>query len=133
MQVITPRGVKFNEKADMVIMRCLNGDLGVLPGHETTSAVLSDGILRIIDGETEQRIALFGGVVVVEDNKINILTSIAQRPGEIDLTRAEEDRKLAESLLQERSDELKIQSYQVMLRRALVRIEVGVYPQDEEE
>lgn len=29
--ITTPRGIKFEEKADMVIMRCIDGDLGCFP------------------------------------------------------------------------------------------------------
>ncbi|MFA5561550.1 MAG: ATP synthase F1 subunit epsilon [Eubacteriales bacterium] len=128
LQVFTPRGLKMDERADMLIMRCVDGDMGVLPGHAPLSAALGDGILRIIRGEAEQKIALFGGVVVVRDNRVSILTTIAQRPDEIDLARAEADREQADLLLQEQSDELKMQSYRILLRRALVRIEVSVQP-----
>lgn len=117
----------------MVIVRSLNGDMGVLPGHEPTSAVLGDGILRIIDGKAEQKIAVFGGLAEVQNDAVNILTKFAEWPEDIDRARAENDRKKAEMLLQERADDLKIQSYQVLLRRALVRIEVSIYQEDEEE
>lgn len=123
--IITPRGVKFDLMADMLIFRTLEGDMGVLPGHEPLSAALGDGILRVINGETEEKMALFGGFAEVENDTVRILTSIAQRPEEIDLERAETDREMASQLLQERSDDLKLQSYQVLLRRALVRIEVS--------
>lgn len=134
LQIFTPRGLKIEEKADMLVMRCIDGDMGVLPGHAAVSAALGDGILRIINNSrTEQKIAVFGGVAVVKDDLVRIMTTIAQRPGEIDLPRAEADRRQAELLLRERSEDVKIQSYQVMLRRALVRIEVSVYPQEDED
>ena len=38
--ITTPRGVKFMEKADMVIMRVCRRGLGVLPGHAPVSAAL---------------------------------------------------------------------------------------------
>ena len=31
LQITTPRGVKFKEEADMIIMRCIDGDLVCLP------------------------------------------------------------------------------------------------------
>ncbi|MGI6161238.1 MAG: ATP synthase F1 subunit epsilon [Christensenellales bacterium] len=133
LQIITPRGIKIDQKADMLVFRALDGDMGVLPGHVATSTALGDGILRIIDEGVEQKMALFGGVAVIENDTVQILTSIAQRPEEIDLARAETDREKAEALLQERSDDLAIRSSQVLLRRSLVRIEVSVYPQDEGE
>ncbi|MGI6169075.1 MAG: ATP synthase F1 subunit epsilon [Christensenellales bacterium] len=133
LRVVTPQEVKVDQEADMVIVRSLNGDMGVLPGHEPTSAVLGDGILRIIDGKAEQKIAVFGGLAEVQNDAVNILTKFAEWPEDIDRARAENDRKKAEMLLQERADDLKIQSYQVLLRRALVRIEVSIYQEDEEE
>lgn len=133
LNIITPRGLKFDEKADMIIMRCLNGDMGVLSGHEAVSIALGDGILRIINDNVEQKVALFGGVAVIGNKDVKILTSIAQRPDEIDLSRAETDRKQAEQLLQEKADNLMIQSNQVLLRRSLVRIEVSVHPLEDDD
>lgn len=133
LRVVTPRGVKIQETADMIVMRCVDGDMGILPGHEPLSAALGDGILRVIDGDkAEQKIAVFGGYAMVENDTVNIVTSIAQRPGEIDLPRAEADRQQMVTLMQERADGLKMQSYQVQLRRALVRIEVNYHPGGDE-
>ncbi len=133
LRIVTPHAVKVDQPADMVIFRSVSGDMGVLPGHEPASAVLDDGILRILCDRSEQRIAVFGGIAAIEDDKVNILTESAEWPWDIDRVRAEQDRQKAELLLQERSDDLKIRSYQVLLRRALVRIEVAVHPEDEEE
>ncbi len=137
LRVITPQEVKVDKMVDMVIMRCQNGDIGILPGHEPTSAVLGDGILRIRNDSAEKRIAVFGGIVEINHDRVNIVTSSAERPEDIDLARAESDKLQAEMLLKERSDGAKIQGYQALLRRALVRIEVStdsiISEQDEDE
>ncbi|MFA5449651.1 MAG: ATP synthase F1 subunit epsilon [Clostridia bacterium] len=125
LRIITPQEVKVNQKADMVIFRCVNGDMGIMPGHEPISAVLGDGVLRIKEGETERRIAIFGGIVDVNNDRVSIMTSTAERPEDIDRHQAESDRQQAEMLLKEKSDSTKIQGYQALLRRALVRIEVS--------
>lgn len=127
LNIITPRGVKFVEEADMIIMRCIDGDLGVLPGHEPVSAILGDGILRIFNNGIEKKLAVFGGVAEIDETTVTILSTIAQAPEEIDLERAEEDRKRAEAILLEKSQDLKIHSSQVLLRRSLVRIEVNLH------
>ena len=59
LKITTPRGLKFVEKADMLIMRCIDGDLGVLPGHAPVSVVLGDGILRILNNGVEKKLARF--------------------------------------------------------------------------
>jgi F-type H+-transporting ATPase subunit epsilon len=130
LNITTPRGLKFVEKADMVIMRCIDGDLGVLPGHAPVSAVLGDGILRIINNGVEKKLALFGGIAEIEDTNVNIFSTIAQRPEEIDLERAERDRQEAEATMQEESEEHQIRKLQVLLRHSLIRIEVSSYMED---
>lgn len=125
LTITTPRGLKFVERADIVIMRCIDGDLGVLPGHEPLTTVLGDGILRYSNNGIEKKLALFGGTAEISATTVNIFSTIAQRPEEIDLARAERDRKEAEVTLLDESDEHKVKSMQVMLHRSLVRIEVS--------
>ncbi|NLK64884.1 MAG: hypothetical protein GX289_07290 [Tissierellia bacterium] len=126
LNITTPRGLKFVEKADMVVMRCIDGDLGVLYGHAPLSAILGDGILRIINNGNVKKLALFGGVAEIGKNIVNIFSTIAQRPEEIDLERAEADRQELEALFQEKIEERQIQSSLILLRRTLVRIEVSM-------
>ena len=130
LKIITPRGVKFDQEADTIIMRCIDGDLGVFYGHEPVSTVLGDGILRIINDGDEEKLAVFGGVAEIDEKTVKILTTIAQRPEEIDLERAERDREEAESIIAEETEELLIRKSQYMLRRSLVRIEVNLHLDD---
>ena len=133
LNIITPRGVKFSEKADMIIMRCIDGDLGILCGHAPVSTVLGDGILRIFNDGIEKKLAVFGGIAQIKDTTVNILSTIAQHPEEIDRERAEMDRQEAEDTVLEEAEELKIQSSRVLLRRSLVRIEVSLDLEDDDQ
>jgi F-type H+-transporting ATPase subunit epsilon len=63
---------------------------------------------------------------------VNIFSTIAQRPEEIDLERAEADRQELESIFREKHVEHQIQSSLILLRRALVRIEVSMDLEDVE-
>ena len=130
LTVTTPRGVKFEEKADMIIMRCIDGDLGVLPGHEPIQTVLGDGTLRIFNDDFEKKLAVFGGVVTIEDKDVNVFTTIAQRPGEIDLERAKADREKAEAAMNEIKDDAQFKRMQALMRRSMVRIEVNLQLED---
>lgn len=125
LRVVMPEEIKVDELADMVIMRCTGGDMGVLPGHEPRSAVLDYAPMRILDGGSERRIAVYGGLAVIEDDILTVLTHDAEWPEEIDLTQARVDRERAERRLREKEDDLEIQFDQVRLRRALVQIEVS--------
>ncbi|MCL2708504.1 MAG: ATP synthase F1 subunit epsilon [Defluviitaleaceae bacterium] len=127
LKIATPDELKVNEPVDMVIMRADTGALGVLPGHEPRSLVLDYGVLRLFNEKRERRIAVFGGIAEILDDEITILTPEAYWPVDIDIRRAEADRENAERRLREKQDDMEIASDQVMLRRALVQIEVSSY------
>ena len=124
LRIITPIGIKADEQVDMVILRCVGGDMGVLPEHEALSAVLDIGALRIINDGAERRLAVFGGLAEVQDDVLTVLTSVAEWPEDIDLALAEEERARFLQRIQETEDATEIQHDQLLLRRSLVRIEV---------
>jgi len=128
LRIATPECVKFDEKADMVIMRCVTGDMGVLPNHEHCSAILDFGILRILNDDDERRMAVFGGIAQVRDNTVTILANDAQWPEDIDIALVEAEHETVSRRLQENIDDLQIQKDQVLLRRTLVQMEVSSYP-----
>ena len=130
LRIITPAHIKVDEDVDMVIMRCTTGDMGVLAGHEAHSAALVYGTLRILNQGAERRVAVHGGVASIRNNVLTILTNDAEWPEDIDRALAEADREAAERRLQEKADDLEIQHDQVLLRRALVQIEVSSYTPD---
>lgn len=128
LNITTPRGVKFTEKADMIIMRCIDGDLGVLSGHEPVSAVLGDGILRIKNNGIEKKLAVFGGIAEIDKRTVNIFSTIAQPPEEIDLERAEADLREAQATITEKAEEKHVQGLHVLIHRSMVRIQVSMHP-----
>jgi len=128
LRLITPMGIKIEQDADMVVMRSITGDVGVLPSHDPYSVALADGIMRITAGAMERRIAIYGGLATVQQNVLTVLVNDAEWPEEIDRARADADREHAERRLQERTDDLEISEDQVLLRRALMRIEVSSNP-----
>jgi len=125
LKMITPTEVKVDLAVDMIIMRCTNGDMGVLPGHEPRSAELCYGILRILDEGDERIIAVYGGLAVIQNDVVTVLTTGAEWPEEIDAARAKEDREHMEQRIREKTDDIEIQNDQLLLRRALVQIEVS--------
>jgi len=125
LRIITPALIKVDEDVERVIMRCTTGAMGILAGHETRSAALIAGILRILNNEVERRIVVYGGLAMMENDVLTILTNGTEWPEDIDLARAEAEREQAERRVLEREDDLELKHDQLLLRRALVRIEAG--------
>ncbi|MCL2663624.1 MAG: ATP synthase F1 subunit epsilon [Oscillospiraceae bacterium] len=128
LRIATPDNVKYDEDAQMIIMRCITGDMGILADHEATSAILDYGVLRIINNDEERRMAVFGGIAQVGDNKVTILANDAQWPEDIDMAFVEAERDRMERRSRESQDDLAIQRDQVIMRRTLVQMEVSTFP-----
>ncbi|XJS11302.1 ATP synthase F1 subunit epsilon [Aerococcaceae bacterium WGS1372] len=125
LTIITPRGVKFEEEADMIILRTIQGEMGILANHAPVTTILGDGVLRIMNNGFEKNLAVFGGVAEISGNHIQILSTIAQRPDEIDIERAEEDQIEAQAAIQEEIDEQMTRRLEVRQIRALIRLRVS--------
>ncbi|MCL2671603.1 MAG: ATP synthase F1 subunit epsilon [Clostridiales bacterium] len=125
LRIITPDRTKLDEEVGMVILRCTTGNLGVLPRHEARSAVLDVGILRILNDGTERWLAVYGGLAVIQDNAVIVLANDADWPEEIDHARANADREHIEQRMREWTDDIELQNDHLLLRRALVQIEVS--------
>jgi len=92
--IITPDATesekyKFHGHADMVVLRCLTGDMGILPGREACSAILDEGAIRILSEEVEHKIAVLGGVFHFDNDILTLITQKALLPGEIDIVATE--------------------------------------------
>jgi len=76
--------------ARLVVARTVDGEIGVLPGHESLLAVLADGVVIIRGaGEDPDRVAaVHGGFISVADDTVALLAETAELAEEIDVDRA---------------------------------------------
>jgi len=127
LRIVTPLKMAFDDDIHMVILRTEEGDMGILPGYEATTAILSYGTLKILNDDDEILFSVLGGFVEISSMGVTVMTDAAEHPNEIDKERAQRARERAERLLQERSKDVDRQRAELALRRALVRIEVSSY------
>jgi len=129
LRIITPNEVALDEPADMVIMRCTTGDMGIMHGHEPRCMVLDYGIMRIFDGDADERwLAVYGGLAQIKDNTLTVMTGEAEWPHEVDADRSRGEQELIKERLQDHVDEVEILRDEALLRRALVQVELSAYP-----
>jgi F-type H+-transporting ATPase subunit epsilon len=80
----------WSGEASFVLARTTVGEIGVLPGHESTLAQMEDaGVIRIdsTDG-TSMTIAVHGGFLSITPERVSILAEYAEFSDEIDTDRA---------------------------------------------
>jgi len=86
-------------QAKIVVATTVEGEIGIMAGHEPVLALLVDGAVRIDTTEGERIGAVVhGGFLSVHDNLVSILAETAELDSEIDVQRAQAalDRILAD-------------------------------------
>lgn len=122
IELVSPERVLYSGEAAMVVARTTEGEIGFLPGHAPFLGALVPGRLRVTlsDGKVEVA-AVHGGFVEVRDNRVIVLSDVAELAGEIDLERARRARERAEEKLRTQTDA----EARAALARAVIRIDVA--------
>jgi F-type H+-transporting ATPase subunit epsilon len=127
--VVTPERILLQTEATEVHLRTEEGEAAFLPGHTPLIGALTSCLVRVVGAEGEQRLAVHGGFVHVEQAGLVILAPVAERAEEIDVPRAQQARERAEARLAElRSAEAadeEIAALEADLARARLRLEVA--------
>jgi F-type H+-transporting ATPase subunit epsilon len=124
--VVTAQQTVFEGEAEMVIAPGSEGQLGILPRHAPLLTTLDLGEMRIRRGGVDEALFVAGGFLEVNDNVVTVLADDAERAEEIDIEHAEEARKRAEALLQQKGITADAESSALgEMERALGRIKVA--------
>jgi len=126
-KIVTPERTVYENEIDQVTLPTQEGEITVLPEHIPLISVLAPGELLVKRENEEIAMAVSGGMIEVRKNEMTILADTAERAEEIDLQRAEEARKKAEQLKDEkiRLDETEYAAAAALLERNLARIRVA--------
>jgi len=128
VQLVSPERILYTGDASMVVCRTIGGgDIAFLTGHTKFIGALDIWPVRIkSEGGGEETFAVHGGFVEVSDDRVSILSDVAELPDQIDAGRARQARERAEQALREAADGTDEQrEAEAALKRADVRIEVS--------
>lgn len=125
LTIITPDAVVYDGLADFFVGRAIDGEFGILPNHAPMIIALDIAPLRIDhpDG-TQHNLAIFGGFVEIEHNKVSIVTPNCELPESIDIDRARRAKERAEERLGQRTPDIDVERAEHALARALLRLKV---------
>jgi len=124
LSIVTAERTVLNEEVDMVIAPGAAGELGILARHEPLLTTLKPGELRVLQNGQWDYLAVAGGFMQVDPRGVTVLADAAERVDEIDVARAEEARRRAETNLQSAQDVQSRAEAQAALLRAIARIGV---------
>jgi F-type H+-transporting ATPase subunit epsilon len=123
IEILTPSRLLLQEQVDEVNVPGADGYVGVLPGHTALLTTLGQGVLMYRKGEQRQYMALFGGYMEVNGDKVMLLADLAEKADEIDRPRAEAARERAEERLRRRDIDIDYERAQAALMRSLIRLQ----------
>jgi F-type H+-transporting ATPase subunit epsilon len=126
LDIVTVERLVYSEDVDMVIAPGIDGELGILPRHAPLLTALTYGELRVKRGNEEDSLAISGGFMEVQPDRVTVLADTAERAEEIDLERAEAARRRAEERLKALADDkVDFARAEAALRRSLIRMKVA--------
>lgn len=82
VQIVTPDGIKYDHHAAFVLVKTVDGEMGVYSGHEELIAVLEIGEMKVrrVDDENHvDWIAVNGGIIEVNKDIITVISDSAER------------------------------------------------------
>ncbi len=123
VDIVSPERVLYTGEGDMVVCRTSEGEIAFLPGHVPFLGALGIGVVRILlPQEGEQAAAVHGGFVEVANDRVIVLSDVAELAESIDVDRARRARQRAEERLAADADD---EDAHAALFRATTRLEVA--------
>ncbi|HVS43419.1 MAG TPA: F0F1 ATP synthase subunit epsilon [Candidatus Dormibacteraeota bacterium] len=125
VELVTAEGRLVSREADFVIAPGVEGDLGVLPRHIPLLTPLRAGEVTVRNEGNDEYLFVGGGFLEVLPDKVLILADAAERAEDIDEARAEEARRRAQQLLEEKVEGVDTAAAAAALERAVMRLRVA--------
>ena len=101
LQIVTPDSRVYSDTIDSVVIPTVEGEVGILPGHIPLLAQVQHGELRVTKDGASLLLAVSGGFVEIEGDRVHVLAEHAISEEKIDERAVEEALKRAEKELDE--------------------------------
>ena len=124
LQIVTPEGIAYSDDVEMVGLRSVEGQIGILPNHIRLMTQMVPGEMTLLKDGQMWFLAVGEGLVEVTHDRVAILTDMAVAAETIDEAKAEEARRRAEARLQEQISAEELASVNASLARSLAQLHV---------
>jgi F-type H+-transporting ATPase subunit epsilon len=124
LEIVATDKVFYKGDCELLVFPGLDGEHGILAGHEVMVSAVKAGELRYkIDGETNFA-AVGNGFVEILGDKVTLICDFVERPEDIDVKRAELAKERAEERIRLKRSEIEYVHSQAALARAMARLKV---------
>lgn len=126
-KIVTPERSVYEAEVDQATLPVQDGQVTILPGHQSYIASLKPGEIMIKKDGEEMHLATSGGFVEFNNNTLVLLADTAEHAEEIDTQRAEEARTRAEELKKQKvtMGEMEYARVAAAIEKEMARIRVA--------
>lgn len=126
IEIATPERLLAREKAIRAQIPAKDGYIGVLPDHASLLSELGIGAMTYTTPEDHRySLAIRGGFLEIHNNVVRVLSDIAEKGHEIDVTEAEKDLKHAQDEMVDPALGVDIAAALIAVRHAQARIDAA--------
>jgi F-type H+-transporting ATPase subunit epsilon len=119
VELVSPERILYSGEADIVIARTVGGgELAFLTGHAPFVGALDIATVTIRSQQGDEVVAVHGGFVEVSQDRVTILSDVAELGSQIDVERARRAAEQAEARIRQGDDA----EAEAAARRAHVRM-----------
>lgn len=126
LKIIASDKVFYEGRCRKLVIPAPDGEVGLLPHHENMVIAVDVGIARmeVEEGQCSE-IAVGTGFAEIVNNRVTLLVDTAERPEDIDVRRAQEQKERAEEQMRQKRSIQQYYHTQASLARAMNRLRLA--------
>ena len=126
LKITASDGVFYEGRCKKLIIPAPDGEKGILANHENMVIAVNVGVAHMsLDGDEWKDIAVGVGFVEIVNNRVTLIVDTAEKPEDIDVRRAQEQKERAEERLRQQQSIQQYYHTQASLARAMNRLRVS--------
>jgi F-type H+-transporting ATPase subunit epsilon len=99
LEIVTPEKKVLDTEVDSVTIPTATGEAGILPNHAPLISALKPGVLTYTAKGSTEKIAIAGGFVEVNSDRVSVLADGAETSDEVDINNAKAEKDTLEKSL----------------------------------
>ncbi|MBK9165181.1 MAG: ATP synthase F1 subunit epsilon [Acidobacteria bacterium] len=92
LEIVTPERKVIDAEVDSVTVPTLSGEAGIMPQHAPLISALKPGVVTVTTKGNAEKLAVGTGFVEVSNNRVSVLTDVAEKAHEINAEKARADK-----------------------------------------
>ncbi|OGK62391.1 ATP synthase F1 subunit epsilon [Candidatus Roizmanbacteria bacterium RIFOXYB2_FULL_38_10] len=120
LKIITPKRVALEKEVEKITVPSTSGEITILPKHAFLFTLLSEGIVRYKTGREDEYLAIGGGYLETDGERVELLVTRAYGQDAIDQAATEKAIEHAKVEMKTPKDKQQLKEVSSLLRKSLI-------------